>query len=353
MPIANIGIAAPAVNAPLAPWKYEVRDLREDDVKIEVHYCGMCHSDLHSVRDDWFPGMYPMVPGHEVVGVVSEVGSKVSKWKAGDRVGVGCLVGSCRDCKECKANLENYCNKRIGTYTDKMPDGEITYGGYGKWLVCQQDFLLRVPDSIPLEAAAPLLCAGITTYSPLMLNNAKRGGLKIGVVGFGGLGHMAVQWAHAMGNEVTVFTRTLSKRDAAMKLGASEMVSTLDQEAMAKYACTQDYILDTISAKKPIMDFVNLLTVDGVLITLGGTPTNEHMDLVTFPLILKRRSIQGSCIGGIKETQEMLNYAAEKGIKPWVEVIKGDYVNQAFERMHKSDVQFRFVIDIKGSLHEN
>eukprot|EP01055_Gregarina_sp_Pseudo9_P001273 Gregarina_sp_Pseudo_9__1272@NODE_1845_length_1296_cov_1788_818616_g1711_i0_p1_GENE_NODE_1845_length_1296_cov_1788_818616_g1711_i0NODE_1845_length_1296_cov_1788_818616_g1711_i0_p1_ORF_typecomplete_len382_score101_53ADH_N/PF08240_12/1_6e30ADH_N/PF08240_12/7_6e03ADH_zinc_N/PF00107_26/3e21Glu_dehyd_C/PF16912_5/2_5e11AlaDh_PNT_C/PF01262_21/8_5e082Hacid_dh_C/PF02826_19/3_9e05ADH_zinc_N_2/PF13602_6/0_00011NAD_binding_2/PF03446_15/0_00019Shikimate_DH/PF01488_20/0_005NAD_binding_10/PF13460_6/0_063AdoHcya len=353
MPIANIGIAAPAVNAPLAPWKYEVRDLREDDVKIEVHYCGMCHSDLHSVRDDWFPGMYPMVPGHEVVGVVSEVGSKVSKWKAGDRVGVGCMVGSCRECKYCKANLENYCNTAYYTYSCKMPDGEITYGGYGKWVVCQQDFVLRIPDSLPLDAAAPLLCAGITTYSPLAYNKATGGGFKVGVIGLGGLGHMAVQWAHAMGNEVVVFTRSLAKKEAAMKLGASAVVSTQDQEAMAKHQCSLNYIIDTISAKKPMMEFVELLDRDGVLVTVGAPPVAEEMPFTPGPLLHKRRTIQGSCIGGIKETQEMLDFAAAKGVKPWIEVIKGDYVNQAYERMEKSDVQFRFVIDIKASLTQN
>eukprot|EP01054_Gregarina_sp_Poly1_P000073 Gregarina_sp_Poly_1__72@NODE_1015_length_5360_cov_819_728887_g708_i0_p2_GENE_NODE_1015_length_5360_cov_819_728887_g708_i0NODE_1015_length_5360_cov_819_728887_g708_i0_p2_ORF_typecomplete_len356_score38_52ADH_N/PF08240_12/1_3e31ADH_zinc_N/PF00107_26/8_9e23Glu_dehyd_C/PF16912_5/1_8e11AlaDh_PNT_C/PF01262_21/3_8e082Hacid_dh_C/PF02826_19/3_1e06ADH_zinc_N_2/PF13602_6/7_3e05NAD_binding_2/PF03446_15/0_00048Shikimate_DH/PF01488_20/0_012AdoHcyase_NAD/PF00670_21/0_033NAD_binding_10/PF13460_6/0_049GFO_IDH_Mo len=352
MPIANIGIAAPSPKAPLTPWKYEIRDLRDDDVKIEVHYCGVCHSDIHTVHDDWFPGIYPLVPGHEFTGIVAEIGSNVTKMKVGDRVGIGCMVGSCRECKQCLKGQEQYCRKGlIGTYSARMPDGEITYGGYGKWVVAQQHFVIRIPDSLPLDLAAPLLCAGITTYSPCNFNNMQRGGLKVGVIGLGGLGHMAVQWAKAMGNEVIVFTRSLNKKEDALKLGAADVVLSTDQEAMARHSRTLDYIIDTVCAEKPMNDYVALLDSDGTLITVGAPPFSEPVTVNPFSLILGRRTIQGSCIGGIAETQEMVNFAAEHGVKPWIEIIKGDYINEAYDRVIKSDVKFRFVIDVRAT-HE-
>eukprot|EP01056_Protomagalhaensia_sp_Gyna25_P002036 Protomagalhaensia_sp_Gyna_25__2035@NODE_2095_length_1295_cov_869_593153_g1732_i0_p1_GENE_NODE_2095_length_1295_cov_869_593153_g1732_i0NODE_2095_length_1295_cov_869_593153_g1732_i0_p1_ORF_typecomplete_len352_score65_87ADH_N/PF08240_12/1_4e33ADH_zinc_N/PF00107_26/1_9e20ADH_zinc_N/PF00107_26/2e03Glu_dehyd_C/PF16912_5/5_6e13AlaDh_PNT_C/PF01262_21/5_4e052Hacid_dh_C/PF02826_19/0_00025NAD_binding_2/PF03446_15/0_00056Shikimate_DH/PF01488_20/0_0013Pyr_redox_2/PF07992_14/0_0089IlvN/PF07991_12/0_0089Pyr_re len=349
MPINNRGIAAPAPGASLGSWEYEVRDLRDDDVLIEVHYCGICHSDIHMVNDDWAPGTYPMVPGHEFAGVITEVGSKVTKHAVGDRVGVGCMVGSCRECPRCERGEEQYCRKRIDTYSGKMPDGEITYGGYGKYVVCQEHWAVKIPDSIELEYAAPLLCAGITTYSPCKYNKLERGGLKVGVIGLGGLGHMAVQWLHAMGNEVYVISRSTAKRDLAMKLGATDLIAIGDEETVAKMQGTLNYIIDTVSDKKPMNVYMSLLDVEGILVTVGLPPTTVNLEFSHFPLVAQRKSIQGSLIGGIAETQEMVNYAAEKGIKPYIEVIKGDIINEAYQRVKKGDVQFRFVIDVRAT----
>eukprot|EP01053_Blabericola_migrator_P005775 Blabericola_migrator_1__5774@NODE_2927_length_2202_cov_4025_815925_g597_i2_p1_GENE_NODE_2927_length_2202_cov_4025_815925_g597_i2NODE_2927_length_2202_cov_4025_815925_g597_i2_p1_ORF_typecomplete_len352_score54_97ADH_N/PF08240_12/1_5e31ADH_zinc_N/PF00107_26/2_4e19Glu_dehyd_C/PF16912_5/1_6e12AlaDh_PNT_C/PF01262_21/1_3e052Hacid_dh_C/PF02826_19/0_00098Shikimate_DH/PF01488_20/0_0063NAD_binding_2/PF03446_15/0_006ADH_zinc_N_2/PF13602_6/0_00973HCDH_N/PF02737_18/0_06GFO_IDH_MocA/PF01408_22/0_122Hacid_dh/P len=345
MTIANRGIGAPAAKEPLCPIEYEVRDLRDDDVLVEVHYCGICHSDIHMVRDEWFTGIYPMVPGHEFAGVVVKAGAKVTKHAVGDRVGIGCMVGSCRECKQCTRGCEQYCKHQVGTYGARMPDGEITYGGYGKYVVCQEHFAVKVPDSIPLEYAAPLLCAGITTYSPLRYNKLERGGLKVGVIGLGGLGHMAVQWAASMNNEVIVMSRSTAKRDLALELGAKDLISTNDEESMAKYRGQLNYIIDTVSADKPMAQYVEMLDIDGVVITVGAPPTEFNLSVPPFSLIMGRKSIQGSVIGGIPETQEMLNYAAEKNIRPRIELITGDYVNEAYDRAVKGDVRFRFVID--------
>eukprot|EP01053_Blabericola_migrator_P000146 Blabericola_migrator_1__145@NODE_1038_length_5633_cov_251_042041_g410_i1_p3_GENE_NODE_1038_length_5633_cov_251_042041_g410_i1NODE_1038_length_5633_cov_251_042041_g410_i1_p3_ORF_typecomplete_len354_score50_89ADH_N/PF08240_12/1_1e30ADH_zinc_N/PF00107_26/1_9e18Glu_dehyd_C/PF16912_5/6_8e09AlaDh_PNT_C/PF01262_21/0_000112Hacid_dh_C/PF02826_19/0_00037ADH_zinc_N_2/PF13602_6/0_0055Shikimate_DH/PF01488_20/0_0064NAD_binding_2/PF03446_15/0_0323HCDH_N/PF02737_18/0_113HCDH_N/PF02737_18/3_8e03GFO_IDH_MocA/PF01 len=347
MPVSNIGLAAPSAGAPLSSWNYEIRDLRDDDVLIEVYYCGICHSDIHMVKNDWKASIYPMVPGHEFTGVAVKVGSKVTKHKAGDRVGVGCMVGSCRNCNECKRNLEQYCKKNIQTYSMKMPDGEITYGGYGRYVVVQQDFVMKVPESLPMDAAAPLFCAGITTYSPCKHHKMDRGGLKVGVVGLGGLGHMAVQWAAVMGNEVVVLSRSNAKKEMALELGAKDLIAISDEEAGKTYKGQLSYIIDTVSAEKPIDKYLEFLAVDGVLISVGAPPVHATLCVPPLSLIGGRKSIQGSAIGGIAETQEMINFAAEKKILPYIELITGDKVNEAYAKTISGDVRFRFVIDVR------
>lgn len=338
--------AAPSAKAPLAPFRFERRELRDNDVHIEIHYCGVCHSDVHQVRDEWGRGMFPMVPGHEIVGKVIAVGSKVKKFKVGDLAGVGCLVDSCLDCPSCKEGLEQYCEKGfVGTYNSKEKDGSPTYGGYSNSIVTREEFCLVIPKNLSLAATAPLLCAGITTYSPLRHWKVSKG-QKVGVVGLGGLGHMGVKFANAMGAHVTVFTTSVSKVEDAKRLGAHEVIISKDMEQMRAHMGAFDFILDTVSAPHDYNLYLSLLRRDGnmVLVGLPDTPPT----LAAGALIMGRRKLGGSLIGGIQETQEMLDFCAKHDIVSDIEMIPIQQINVAYERMIKSDVKYRFVIDMKS-----
>lgn len=340
--------AAQNAQSPLAPFELERRGLREHDVHIEVMFCGVCHSDLHQVRNEWRNSIYPVVPGHEIVGRVTEVGSGVTRYKAGDLVGVGCLVDSCRTCASCQEGLEQYCeNGFVGTYNgvDRVT-GETTYGGYSTNLVVDEAFVLRVPDNLDPAAVAPLLCAGITTYSPLRTWGAGPG-KKIGIVGLGGLGHMGVKLAHAMGAHVVLFTTSASKVEDGKRLGADEVVISKDPEAMAKHANSFDLVINTVAAQHDLNPFIALLKRDGTM-TLVGVPEHDHPSPQVFNLIMKRRRLAGSLIGGIAETQEMLDFCGQHGITSDIEMIPMQKINEAYGRMLKSDVKYRFVIDINS-----
>jgi len=337
-------IAATSATAPLTKTTIERRDLGANDVLIEVKYSGVCHSDIHTVREDWGPVTYPQVVGHEIVGIVAEVGSDVSRHRVGDRVGVGCMVNSCRECENCLAGEEQYCLKgNIGTYAAVDRDGTITQGGYSTHVVVTEDFVLRVPEAIPFEKAAPLLCAGITTYSPLKHWNAGPG-KKVAVVGMGGLGHMAVKLAVALGAEVTVLSQSLSKQDDGLAFGAEHYYATIDRETFTALRGTFDLIINTVSASIDINAYLSLLRLDGTLVNVGAP--SEPLPVRAFSLIGARRSFAGSNIGGIRQTQEMLDFCAEHNIAPETELISADYINDAYERVLASDVRYRFVIDI-------
>lgn len=337
--------AAQNATSPLAPFKFERRNPGEYDVQIEILYCGVCHSDIHQVRNEWGGSRYPMVPGHEIVGRVTNVGSKVSKFRVGDYAGVGCFVDSCRTCPNCKAGLEQYCDSgMVGTYNGvervtKAP----TYGGYSTQIVVDENYTLRVSDKLPLPGVAPLLCAGITTYSPLRYTKVGKGH-KVAVVGLGGLGHMGVKFAAAFGAEVTVLSTSKNKEADARKLGAHHFALTTDPAELAKLKGKFDYILNTVSARHDYNMYLDMLTTNGTMIIVGIPP--EANEVPAFKLIAKRRSIIGSLIGGIAETQEMLDFCAEHNITSDVEVIDMPYINQAYERMLKNDVKYRFVIDL-------
>jgi uncharacterized zinc-type alcohol dehydrogenase-like protein len=338
--------AAHSATTPLVPFDLERRDPGPGDVQIEILYCGVCHSDLHTARNEWRNTMYPSVPGHEIVGRVVAVGSRVRAFKPGDVAAVGCLVDSCGHCPSCGEGLENYCdNGWVGTYNGPSTGGENTYGGYSRTIVVKESFVLKVRhDARQLAAVAPLLCAGITTYSPLRHWNAGAG-KRVGIVGLGGLGHMGVKIARAMGAEVVLFTTSEGKRDDALRLGASEVVVSTDPAQMTRQAGKLDLIVDTVAASHSVDALLALLKRDGVL-TLVGAPENPHPAVHPFGLIFRRRSIAGSLIGGIRETQEMLDFCADHGIVSDVETIRMDYINTAYERMLKSDVKYRFVIDM-------
>ena len=314
------------------------------DVQIEIAYCGVCHSDLHQVRGDWGGEIFPMVPGHEIVGHVSAVGGEVTKYKVGDAVGVGCFVDSCRECAQCRAGEEQFCSEGMtATYNGReRGTGAPTYGGYSTRIVVDQDYVLRIPDGMPLDAAAPLLCAGITTYSPLRHFGAKPGD-KVAVVGLGGLGHMAVKLAAAMGCEVTVLSTHESKRKDATALGAHDFAATGDGSVFQSHAERFDLIIDTVSAQHDYNAYLGLLKVDGTMVLLGIPGPSP---LSAFPLVWRRRKLAGSLIGGIAETQEMLDFCAEHGIVSDIEMIPMQSINDAYERMLKSDVKYRFVIDM-------
>lgn len=340
------GYAALDPTTPLAPFSFQRRALGERDVQIEILYCGVCHSDLHTARNEWNNTLYPSVPGHEIVGRVVAVGSAVSGFKVDDIAGVGCLVDSCRNCPSCGEGLEQYCeNGFIGTYNGSAFGGsENTLGGYSDTIVVDEKFVLRISHTDNLAAVAPLLCAGITTYSPL--RQWKVGpGQKVGVVGLGGLGHMAVKIANAMGAKVVLFTTSPDKKDDALRLGASEVVISKNRAEMAAHANSFDFILNTVAAPHDLDTFVNLLKRDATM-TLVGAPASPHPSPSVFGLIFKRRRIAGSLIGGIAETQEMLDFCAEHSIVADIEMIRMDEINQAYERMLKSDVKYRFVIDM-------
>ena len=343
MPTVN-AYAAPSATDPLVKTTIERREVGEHDVLIEIAYSGICHSDIHTVRGEWGTIAYPQVVGHEIVGTVTEVGSDVTLHSVGDRVGVGCMVNSCRECENCLAGSEQYClNGNTGTYTAVDRDGTITQGGYSTHIVVVEDFVLRVPESIPFEAAAPLLCAGITTYSPLSHWNAGPG-KRVAVVGMGGLGHMAVKIAHAMGAEVTVLSQSLSKKDDGLRLGADHYFATSDPSTFEQLANTFDLIVNTVSAPLDINAYLRLLRLEGTLVNVGAPP--EALPIQVFTLFDNRRSFAGSSIGSIRETQEMLDFCAEHGIAPETELIAADYINEAYERVLASDVRYRFVIDI-------
>ncbi|NRO95052.1 alcohol dehydrogenase catalytic domain-containing protein [Paraburkholderia sp. NMBU_R16] len=338
--------AAQNAQSPLAPFELERRGLREYDVHIEVMFCGVCHSDLHQARNEWSNSIYPVVPGHEIVGRVMDVGPAVTRYKTGDLVGVGCLVDSCRTCASCQEGLEQYCeNGFVATYngTDRVT-GETTYGGYSTNLVVDEAFVLRVPDNLDPAAVAPLLCAGITTYSPLRTWGASPG-KKVGIVGLGGLGHMGVKLAHAMGAHVVLFTTSASKVEDGKRLGADEVVISKDPEAMAKHANSFDLLINTVAAQHDLNPFIALLKRDGTM-TLVGAPEHDHPSPQVFSLIMKRRRLAGSLIGGIAETQEMLDFCGQHGITSDIEMIPMQQINEAYGRMLKSDVKYRFVIDI-------
>jgi uncharacterized zinc-type alcohol dehydrogenase-like protein len=339
--------AANSATSPLASTTINRRDITEQDVQIEILYCGICHSDLHQVRDEWkevMPTVYPCVPGHEIVGRVTKVGSAVTKFKAGDLAAVGCMVDSDRTCPECKAGLEQFCPNFTLTYN--FPDkhlGGVTYGGYSDSIVVDQRFVLRVPSNLKLAGAAPLLCAGITTYSPMRHWGVTKG-KKVGVVGLGGLGHMGVKFAHALGAQVVVFTTSPKKKEDALRLGADEVVVSRNSDEMQKHAGSFDFILDAVSADHDINAYLSLLRRDGQL-TLVGAP-DKPLAVSAFNLIMGRRSLSGSPIGGIAETQEMLDFCGQHNITSDVEVIPMQKVNEAYERLLKSDVKYRFSIDM-------
>ena len=337
--------AAQNATTPLAPFSFERRDLGNDDVQIEILYCGVCHSDLHTVRGDWGSATYPCVPGHEIVGRVVKVGKDVNNFKEGDTVGVGCMVDSCRTCANCKDNLQQFCEKGA-TFTYNSPDkhtGGITYGGYSESIVVDKEFVLKIPKNLDLAATAPLLCAGITTYSPLRHHNVTKG-QKVGVVGLGGLGHMGVKLAKAIGAYVVVFTTSPNKVEDALRLGADEVVNSKNADEMQKHLNSFHFILDTVSAKHDINAYLLLLRRDGNL-TQVGIPS-EPLLLSVSSLIFGRRSMSGSLIGGIKETQEMLDFCGKHNVTADIELIPIQNINEAYDRLVKSDVKYRFVIDM-------
>jgi uncharacterized zinc-type alcohol dehydrogenase-like protein len=339
------GYAAQGAQEQLKPFSFERREPRAADVQLEILFCGVCHSDLHIARNEWGRTLYPCVPGHEIAGRVVRVGDAVKKFQEGDLAAVGCLVDSDRVCENCRAGLEQFCEQGATlTYNSKDPHtGGITYGGYSKSIVVDQDFVLRLSDKLDMASAAPLLCAGITTYSPLRRWKVGRG-QKVGVVGLGGLGHMAVKFANAFGAEVTLFTTSEGKTADAKRLGAHEVVISRDEEAMDKQSRSFDFLIDTVSASHDINAYLALLKRDGTLVMVG-IPA-EAVPVAAFNLLMPRRQLAGSLIGGIAETQEMLDFCAERGIACEIELIAIDKINAAYERMLKRDVKYRFVIDM-------
>lgn len=344
MPFRTAAYAAAEPNVPLAPWSLDRREPGPRDVLIDILYCGVCHTDIHFAKGEMPGAPFPVVPGHEIIGTVVSVGDAVTRWKAGDTVGVGCLVDSCRTCRACAGGDEQYCEAGP-TFTYASPDvhsGGVTYGGYSKRITVDQAFVVRVPAELPLDSAAPLLCAGITTYSP-MRHFGVRPGMRVGVVGLGGLGHMGVKFAKAFGAHVTVLSHSESKRGDAMRLGADEFVATHDPAVFERYAASLDFVLDTVSAAHDLNAYLGLLELDGRMVVVGlPAPT----PVASFSVIVKRRSLSGSLIGGIRETQEMLDFCAEHGITCDIEVIPMSGINEAYERMLRSDVRYRFVIDM-------
>ncbi|MFI8337283.1 NAD(P)-dependent alcohol dehydrogenase [Pseudomonas taetrolens] len=342
-----IGYAAKTTSAPLAPLPFNRREPRPDDVAIEVMYCGVCHSDIHQVNNDWGFAVYPVMPGHEIVGKVTAVGSDVTQYKVGDLVGVGCMVDSCRECSACKEDLEQYCLEGF-TQTYGSPDridGTTTMGGYSDSIVVREAFVVRIPENLDPASAAPLLCAGITTYSPLQHYGVEPGD-KVGILGMGGLGHMGIKFAKAMGAEVTLFTRSEAKAAEARRQGADHVIVSTDAEQMKAAAGHFDFLLDTIPVKHDLNPYLETLRFDGVHILVGLIePIEPALD--AFNLVFKRRVLAGSLIGGIAETQEMLDFSAEHGITCDIEMLDIKNINEAFERVVKGDVKYRFVIDMK------
>ncbi len=340
------GYAVLEASKPLVPFNFDRRELRPTDVALEIHYAGICHSDIHQAREEWGPAIFPMVPGHEIAGVVTEIGTAVSKFRVGDRIGVGVFIDSCRKCSSCKAGLEQYCLEGMtGTYNGYERDGKtVAQGGYSNLFVVDQDYAVTVPANLEMSGVAPLLCAGITLYSPLK-NWGAGAGKKVGVIGLGGLGHMGVKFAVALGAHTTVFSHSPNKESDAKAMGAHEFVVTKDPKNLAQLSKDYDLILNTVSADMDLTPFLDLLKLDGTLVLIGlpGKP----YEISTPSLLAQRRSIAGSMIGGIAQTQEMLNFCGEHNIVSDVEVIEPGYINEAYERTVASDVKYRFVIDAK------
>ncbi|MFI1354097.1 NAD(P)-dependent alcohol dehydrogenase [Streptomyces sp. NPDC020898] len=335
--------AAPSAKAPLERTTIERREVGEFDVLIDIKFAGICHSDIHQAREGWGEAIFPMVPGHEIAGVVEAVGSGVTKFAVGDHVGVGCMVDSCRECENCKAGLEQYCTGGMtGTYNALDKNGEPTYGGYSEKVVVDENYTVRIPDGLSLDVAAPLLCAGITTYSPLKHWNAGPG-KKVAILGMGGLGHMGVKIAHALGAEVTVLSQSLRKQEDGLKLGASHYYATSDEATFKELRGTFDIILSTVSAPLNLDAYLSLLKTDGAFVNVGAP--EEPVALNLFSVIAGRKTLAGSGIGGIQETQEMLDFCAEHGLGSEIELISADQINEAYERVLASDVRYRFVID--------
>ena len=335
--------AATSATEPLVPTTIERRDGGAHDVLIDIKFAGICHSDIHTARGDWGPASYPLVPGHEIAGIVSEVGSAVTRHTVGDRVGVGCMVNSCRECVNCLKGEEQFCVQgNIGTYGVIDRDGTVTQGGYSTHVVVTEDFVVGIPDALELDVAAPLLCAGITTYSPLNRWGAGPG-RKVAIVGLGGLGHVAVKIAHAMGAEVTVLSQSLKKQEDGLRLGADHYFATNDPSTFEQLAGSFDLILNTVSAKIDLNAYLSLLAVDGAMVNVGAPA--EPLSLNVFSLIGGRRAFAGSLIGGIRETQEMLDFCAKHALGADIEVIPAGKINEAYERVLASDVRYRFVID--------
>lgn len=343
--IAAKGYAAQSPEANLAPWNFERREVGPHDVQFEILYCGVCHSDLHQIRNDWFPGIFPMVPGHEIVGRVTQVGDHVQHFKVGDLAGTGCMVDSCQVCENCKDGLEQYCLEgNTQTYNSLERDGKTpTYGGYSNTIVVREEFVLHISDKLNLAAVAPLLCAGITTYSPLKYWKVGKGH-KLAVLGLGGLGHMAVKFGIAFGAEVTVLSTSPSKEEDAKKLGAHKFVVTTDEAQVNAARGTFDFILDTVSAEHDFNMYLSLLKTNGTMICVGAPP--KPAEISAFSLLAGRKSVAGSGIGGVAETQEMLDFCAENNIVSEIEIIDMKYIHTAYERMLKGDVRYRFVIDM-------
>ncbi|MER7946031.1 NAD(P)-dependent alcohol dehydrogenase [Streptomyces sp. NPDC096079] len=335
--------AAPAAHAPLERTTVPRRAVGEHDVLIEIKYAGICHSDIHQATDGWGEGIFPMVPGHEIAGIVAETGPGVTRFRVGDRVGVGCFVDSCRTCEYCRRGLEQYCvNGMTGTYNARDKNGEPTYGGYSTHIVVDENYTLRIPEGIGLDEAAPLLCAGITLYSPLAHWQAGPG-KKVAIVGLGGLGHMGVKIAHALGAEVTVLSQSLRKREDGLKLGADHFHATSDPETFSTLAGSFDLVISTVSAPLDFDAYLSLVKTDGALVNVGAP--EEPVKVGLFSLIGGRKTLAGSMIGGIAETQEMLDFCAAHGLGAEIELIRADQINEAYERVVKSDVRYRFVID--------
>jgi alcohol dehydrogenase (NADP+) len=337
-------LSAPSAGAPFDTTTIERRELGARDVRIEIKFCGICHSDIHQVKDEWGGSIFPMVPGHEIAGVVAEVGSAVERLSSGDRVGVGCLVDSCGECEYCQAGEEQFCTKgAVPTYNGREYDGEPTFGGYSQQVVVDERFVVKIPDSLELQDAAPLLCAGITTYSPLKHWHVREG-MKVAIVGMGGLGHVAVKIAAAMGAEVTVLSQTLNKQEDGLRFGAKHYYATSERETFKALRSSFDLILNTVSANLDLDRYLSLLRVDGTLVSVGAPSAPDTFR--AFSLISGRRSMAGSPIGGLPETQEMLDFCAAHGVKPEIELISAGDVGDAYGRVERSDVRYRFVIDV-------
>ncbi|KAH7663257.1 cinnamyl-alcohol dehydrogenase protein [Dioscorea alata] len=342
------GWAALEQNGKITPYVFKRRENGPDDVTIKVLFCGMCHTDLHHLRNDWGITFYPLVPGHEITGLITKVGSNVSKFKVGDRVGVGCLAASCLNCEFCNDSQENYCEQVQFTYGGIFWDGSITYGGYSEMLVAHKRYVVHVPDGLPMDAAAPLLCAGITVYSPMKQHNMMQPGKKLGVVGLGGLGHVAIKFAKAVGLHVTVISTSPSKeKEAKDRLGADEFILSTDVKQMRAHSRTLDFIIDTVAAKHSLGPILDLLKVKGNLVLVGAP--DKPVDLPSFPLIFGKRMVSGSMTGGMKETQEMMNFCAKHNITCDIELVKPDSINEAMDRLARNDVRYRFVIDITAA----
>lgn len=341
------GYAAQSATTPLAPWSFERRDLGDNDIQIDILYSGICHSDIHQARNEWGGSIFPMVPGHEIVGKVVAVGKNVTSFKVGDIGGVGCIVDSCRTCPSCHNHEEQFCESgMIGTYNSIGKDGLPTYGGYSNNIIVDEKYALHIPGNLDLKAVAPLLCAGITTYSPLRAWGVSKG-QQVAVVGLGGLGHMAVKLAHAFGAEVTVISHSDKKREDAKRLGAKSYVNSTNDAEFNSVRGKFDFILNTVSAPHGYDKFMQLVKTGGAMVLVGAPP--EPSQIAGFSLIMGKKKLAGSLIGGIKETQEMLDFCGDNNITSDIELITMDYVNEAYERMMKGEVRYRFVIDVKGS----